>query len=483
MRAREFILESINGNYLYHSTEDAATAHKILDSGVFKAGNSKQDAADAQTNLPVVSFGRNLNYQLNGGDVGRDYQVVFVVDRSKLESNYKTLSTSQSPMVKGLAFAPKQSAAKVANATAYDVDHNRNLTSADVDSIFQLLQKDSSAKIGQIGWVLDGTGGRRAPTRQEISNIVSPAASYFKSKSGKEYEEIVPTKTGTIPWNNILVGFYLVPGKEAANDPTLINHPLRLDMPRPNTFVKTTPELIKEANDIMNEYDHLYFSNPIWVKSILRTAQENNYFSDDVLGDVDAIIDTLDTLYASRNISFEFAAGRDANVGSGKYKDTLSQKLGLTGAEFVGLNADPEFIVYVSKNIAKVTDFSAESEFGERLYELLHHEYIHRWRATMQGELGGSPEDDAEYYADPHEVEAIASEIENQFLRIEPNVQKLISMIQNKDKQLLKSPRWKLYVDSYNDDPTYFATAYKNMVSEITSRLLSPSITNQRKIR
>ena len=104
MRANEFITEDTNGNYLYHSTEDAQTAKSILQSGMLKASNSAQNATDAQTKLPVISFGRNLNYQTNGENVGRDYEVVFVIDRAKLEQKYKTLGTSQSDEVRGLAY-------------------------------------------------------------------------------------------------------------------------------------------------------------------------------------------------------------------------------------------------------------------------------------------------------------------------------------------------------------------------------------------
>lgn len=218
------VSEAVGENYLYHSTEDAETAKKILSSGVFKAGLSAQSATDAQTTLPTVSFGRNLAYQMGGENVGRDYEVVFVVNRNALEQKYKTLGTSQSRETRGLAHPKPGDIAAGVRARSYDIDKNKTLNKQDADDIF--------AK----GTITDfGKPASRTTVGQRVGLAKKE---YFMPKSGQEFEEVVPTKTGTIPWNGILVGFYLVPKKAASRDPELLNHPLRLDMPRPNQFVK-----------------------------------------------------------------------------------------------------------------------------------------------------------------------------------------------------------------------------------------------------
>lgn len=218
---KEKVSEAVGGNYLYHSTEDAETAKKILSSGFFKAGHSAQDATDAQVgNTPTVSFGRNLGYQTSGKNVGRDYQVVFVVDRNALESRYKTFGTSQSSIVKGLGYGMGMRA-----------DDRQNQD----PKLVQMIKRKEQYSRGYVDTNKDGQ-----ISKDEMEKNSDYYNKYFANKSGNEYEEVVPTKTGTIPWKGMLIGFYLVPGKSASRDPELLNHPLRLDMPRPNQFVKAT---------------------------------------------------------------------------------------------------------------------------------------------------------------------------------------------------------------------------------------------------
>jgi len=208
--AYQSIIEQVGGNYLYHSTPTADIAKQILSSGYFKAVASPQMATLAQTNLPTVSFGRDLTYQMSGASVGRDYEVVFVVDRGALESKYRTLATSQSWEARGTAFADRWALSRVRvykhHVSLYDINKNNKLDPEEISK----APKDT----------------------HELLN------SFYKSKAGKEFEEVVPTKTGKIPWKGMLVGFYVIPGKEAAKDEELLNHPLRLEMPRPNVFVK-----------------------------------------------------------------------------------------------------------------------------------------------------------------------------------------------------------------------------------------------------
>lgn len=214
----EELSEDVGGDYLYHSTQDADTAKKILSSGVFKAmfSNTGQAVTQAQTKLPVVSFGRNLKYQMSGSHVDRDYQVVFVINRKALETRYKTLGTSQSQTTRGLAnpvdteYQTKMK--KLGKAWGVDTNNDGEVDYNEIKNVSKSNASDTVKKVA--------------------------AQSLNAPKSGGEFEEVVPTKTGQIPWKGMLVGFYLVPGKAAAQDQELLNHPLRLDMPRPNTFVK-----------------------------------------------------------------------------------------------------------------------------------------------------------------------------------------------------------------------------------------------------
>ena len=223
----EDITEAVGGNYLYYSRETADEAKQILSSG-YILGNTtgKQPASDAQTTLPTVSFGRNIGYQISGANVGRDYQVVFVFDRASIETRYKTLGTSQSQTVRGLA-------------NPIDTEWGRKVT-----------------KLGK-AWGLDANADGKVDykeignaSKSTASNLVKQGVSTQLNapKAGGEFEEIVPTKTGKIPLQGLLVGFYLVPGKAASKDPELLNDPRRLDMIRPNQFVKAAqPRAVAEA--------------------------------------------------------------------------------------------------------------------------------------------------------------------------------------------------------------------------------------------
>jgi hypothetical protein len=239
----EDITEAVGGNYLYHSTQDANTAKQILSSG-YILGNTggKQPASDAQTKLPTVSFGRSIGYQTSGANVDRDYQVVFVFDRASIETRYKTLGTSQSQTVRGLA-------------NPIDTEWGRKVT-----------------KLGK-AWGLDANADGKVDykeignaSKSTASNLVKQGVSTQLNapKAGGEFEEIVPTKTGKIPLQGLLVGFYLVPGKAASKDPELLNDPRRLDMIRPNQFIKAAqPQAVAEGEsvslrDMVNVVDQHY---------------------------------------------------------------------------------------------------------------------------------------------------------------------------------------------------------------------------------
>ena len=221
--SEESLNEAVGGNYLYHSTETAATAKAILSSGVFKAGNSGQNATDAQVgNTPTVSFGRNIGYQTSGTNVNRDYQVVFVVNRDALESKYKTIGTSQSVDIRGLGYGSGNDSDKLQNQTAF-------------------VRKMAGLKTTRNRGIID-TNNDGKFSKDEIEANPELYTRYVRPKAGGEYEEVVPTKTGNIPWQGMLVGFYLVPGKAASQDPELLSDPRRLEMTGPNTFVNATAQ-------------------------------------------------------------------------------------------------------------------------------------------------------------------------------------------------------------------------------------------------
>jgi hypothetical protein len=215
------IVEAVDSNYLYHSTKSAQSAKEILQTGYLKPGGP-QSATVAQVgpNTPVVSFGRDLQYQLSGEAARRDYQVVFVIDRRKLEQRYKTIGTSQSMNVRGLPYA-------------------QNAASTNYNQLYSWKDKfdyDKDQKISRNDLVKASTDQDLPPHHRAFAQRM--IAHLFEPKKGKEYEEVVPVTSGKLPLKDILVGFYLVPDKPASQDPELVNHPLRLDMPKPHVFVQ-----------------------------------------------------------------------------------------------------------------------------------------------------------------------------------------------------------------------------------------------------
>jgi hypothetical protein len=237
----ESINEDVGGNYLYHSCQDAASAKAILSSGKFLATRSSlQPSGEAQTKLPTVSFSRSVEYAMSGRVVGRDYKIIFVVNRQKLEQNYKTLGVTHSLDVRGQGYAPKATKARVnfANTTA---DKNKDGTISqdeinDYNKTYELPYFSSKNKMAKFN-----ADGKRVKDDDADATSMTPTS---------EFEEIVPAKAGAIPWKGMMVGFYLIPNKGLENDPELANHPLRLDMPSPNTFVKANKSQTQDKQEL-----------------------------------------------------------------------------------------------------------------------------------------------------------------------------------------------------------------------------------------
>ena len=201
--------EAVGGNYLYHATSPAGLKG-ILQSGYIGAQQTAQPATDAQTKLPSVAVTRDWNYASGSArsSEGVGQGAVIVLDRNSIESKYKTFGSSQSWMTKGLP-----------NATA-DTPQMKKLAQ-------QTRYKDAN-KNGKLDYneLPDNAGG--AALKKD----------YFRPKAGGEAEEAVVVPKGNLPLQGLMIGFWVDPKSELMNDPAIMNHPMRLEMPRPNTFVK-----------------------------------------------------------------------------------------------------------------------------------------------------------------------------------------------------------------------------------------------------
>lgn len=207
--------EEVGGNYLYHATS-AGGLKSILQSGQVNAATGPQLATRAQTKMPTVSVTRDWGYasgvnatQQMGG-IGRDAILVF--DRSRIENNFKTLGTSQTSDVRGLAYNPNFGG-KEQNQSV----QARTIAKKKYD---YAQQSDSETK-----------------------------ASYNSPKAGGEFEEAVVVPKGGLPIKNTLIGFWVNPESNLTKDPEIMNHPLRLEKTGPNKFVKAKQE-VTESEEV-----------------------------------------------------------------------------------------------------------------------------------------------------------------------------------------------------------------------------------------
>ena len=210
------LMEAVGGNNLYHfSSVDGAKG--ILSSGHIKAGIG-QTATTAQTKLPSVSVTRDWNYASGKGeDVGKDHAVIFILDRRKVENNYKTIGTSQSDDTRAGAFSGMRPSKRDAIRSispggeeyrTIDTDNDRTISQAERQAFKQKHTDAGTLDQAQLLW-------------QRIHDIK-------QSKAGGEFEEAIPVKSGQLPIQNIVVGIYLN-SDAAKNDPELADHPLRVD--------------------------------------------------------------------------------------------------------------------------------------------------------------------------------------------------------------------------------------------------------------
>jgi len=226
----EGLNEAVSSNYLYHAT---GGLKEILQSGAINAALGPQDSTKAQTKLPTVSTTRDWGYasgsnaEAQGGGISRI--AVIVLDRNAVEQKYKTLGTSQSKDVRGQAFPDAGNLKMGQVARSYDIDKSGDLTKADADAVFA---KGTMKAPG-----LPGTLASRQQVGQELGQAKQD---YYRPKAGGEFEEAVVVPKGSLPIQGIMVGFWVNPRGPLAKDPEIMNHPMRLEMTRPNTFVKAS---------------------------------------------------------------------------------------------------------------------------------------------------------------------------------------------------------------------------------------------------
>jgi phage gp37-like protein len=194
--------EAVGGNYLYHATS-ADGLRGMLSSGSIRSATGPQAATQAQTKMPTVSVTRDWGYasgasaQPQMGGIGRD--AVLILDRGAVENNFKTLSTSQSNMIQGQAFNP-------------------------------FLKKDGEARS-------QNTDPMARTNAKAKAKYAEPTA-----KAGGEFEEAIIVPKGELPLKGTMIGFWVNPKSELMKDPTIINDHRRLDIVRPNQFVKATQQ-------------------------------------------------------------------------------------------------------------------------------------------------------------------------------------------------------------------------------------------------
>lgn len=198
-----------------------------------------------------------------------------------------------------------------------------------------------------------------------------------------------------------------------------------------------------------------------WVEPILQSIDWSQ-----AGGDVDALADMLTQAFEQHDILFEPAERGAANYGAGVFADRIARRVGIPGAEFNG--EDPLMVIYITPRTASFPAVNADIVNVVR--DLIQHELVHvEQNRLAQGRLGGSRPGD-KYFQDPQEIGAIAAEVESQLLRIQPNINKLLQMIQSGDRRLEKSDRYRLYKQSALQDPR-FRPAYNRILKSVINRL------------
>jgi hypothetical protein len=234
----EGLNEGVGGNYLYHAT---GAVKLILQSGAINAAEGPQLATQAQTKLPTVSITRDWNYATGGkGSAATDHlghDGIIILDRNAVESNFKTLGTSQSQTVRGLAnpvdtdWGDKIKDRK-AGTGGLDTNNDGNIDYKEIGNV-------AKSKMGDFG-------------KKMIS------AKLNAPKAGGEFEEAVVVPKGSLPLKGTMVGFWVNPRSQLTKDPEVMNDPRRLELAPGGTgrFVKA-----QQTQGVAEEWSKKYKSS------------------------------------------------------------------------------------------------------------------------------------------------------------------------------------------------------------------------------
>ena len=270
----EDLNEDVGGNYLYHAT-DANGLKGIFSSGQIRAANAPQNVTIAQTKFPTVSVTRDWNYAIGGKGVSSQFasigrQAIIVLDRNAVESNFKTLGTSQDN-----------------DKADFRGTSNPGLAFGTSDEI---AKKTIAARMRI---------GRFTPDPKE--------------KIGQEFEESVVVPKGGLPIKRTMVGFYIPPDSSLMKDPEIVNDPRRLDLAKGGTgrFVKAAQQqdvaesdqkqlsvqqlatISDEALDNAYHYGRSSPGNTFGWQANLKSAAYAKQMIDKGITDIEAISDAI----------------------------------------------------------------------------------------------------------------------------------------------------------------------------------------------
>ena len=165
---------------------------------------------------------------------------MIVLDRNAIESNFKTLGTSQSHDIRGL---PRVNEPELA-----------------------------------------GRLKMRAIAMKQPELKGQNKMNFGTAKAGGEFEEAVVVPKGALPLRGTMVGFWVNPKSELMKDPSIMNDPRRLDMVRPNQFTKATQtqgvaEGAEEINWIKPNFDYEWDEIEFQSKQPQVPADVRNYMA------------------------------------------------------------------------------------------------------------------------------------------------------------------------------------------------------------
>ena len=183
------------GDHLYHYTSVEHAKSILHDMNIKGSTWSKQTSASAQTEHPTVSVTRKWQEATGetsgvsaGGIEAKAHDVIFILDRKKIEIHHKTIGVSHSMDTRGSKFPQNARQMKSwLKPGGYSFDR------ADTDGDKKISQAENDAFMAATGSTDKPKGYWKSP----------------KTSSGHEFEEVIPVPKGVLPLKNILVGVHL----------------------------------------------------------------------------------------------------------------------------------------------------------------------------------------------------------------------------------------------------------------------------------